>query len=216
MNQAVSQRETSKQQRRERIISTARELIRTAGVDGLSIRNLADRAGVTVPTIYNLVGNKTAILEALAREITQQLVKAHRASTTSDPIAKVEEVVSQLLSIYAADEKLCREVLAALDRLDSPMSPTGNPNNPGKLVAIEDCEHALHEGLLLGNFPTLTLAEGLINAFTQAQNAWLLGHIALTDMEKSALKGCFITLAADASPALHARLVKKMRRLAES
>lgn len=216
MNQIVSQRETSKQQRRERIISNARELIRSGGVDGLSIRNLADRAGVTVPTIYNLVGNKTVILETLAREITQRLVMTHRASTTADPIAKVEEVVQQLVAIYAADEKLCREVLAALDRLNSPMSPTGNPNNPAKLVAIEDCEHALQEGLLLGNFPTLTLAESLLNAFTQAQHAWLLGHITLTVMEYTALRGCFIALAADASPALHARLVKKVRCLPDT
>ena len=213
MIEALSQRETSKQIRRDRIIDCARDLIIRKGFDSLSIRTLADLAEITVPTIYNLVGNKTAILEEIAAEIIQQLVLAHRSSTTRDPIEKVEEVVAKMRSIYAAEERLCREVLLALDRLDSPMSPRSNAANPGMVVAIEDCERALQEGLLAGRIPTDTLANGLISAFLQAQHAWLLGHISLQEMEKQALIGCFITLAADARPELHSRLVEKIQRL---
>ena len=213
MSEAVSQRESSKQHRRDRIIDTARNTIRKKGVDGLSIRTLADQAGVTVPTIYNLVGNKKAILEEIARDVIEQLVLAHKASTTKDPIAKVEEVVSQMMSIYAADEILCREVLGALERMESTITPTGHNNNPARIVAVEDCEHALEAGLLCGNFPIDVLAEGLLSAFRQAQQGWLLGRISLGEVQKRALIGCFIALAADAAPALHSRLVEKVSRL---
>jgi AcrR family transcriptional regulator len=205
MNQVLSQRESSKQVRRERIVDCARNLIRQEGFDALNIRALAEAADVTVPTIYNL----------MAREMVQQLVSAHETSTTRDPIEKAEEVIAEMRAIYTADEKLSREVMLALDKLDSPLVARSSFHQPGRVVAIEDCQRALDDGLLAGKISSRILARGLTNAFAQAQHSWLLGHISLQEMENQALIGCFITLAADAKPKLHARLVEKIQRLGE-
>ena len=215
MNQVLSQRESSKQVRRERIVDCARNLIRQEGFDALNIRALAEAADVTVPTIYNLVGGKTVILELMAREMVQQLVSAHETSTTRDPIEKAEEVIAEMRAIYTADEKLSREVMLALDKLDSPLVARSSFHQPGRVVAIEDWQRALDDGLLAGKISSRILARGLTNAFAQAQHSWLLGHISLQEMENQALIGCFITLAADAKPKLHARLVEKIQRLGE-
>lgn len=51
-------RSLQKIDRRARIIAEARRLIGEHGFDGLSLRKLAAAAGVTVPTIYNLIGGK--------------------------------------------------------------------------------------------------------------------------------------------------------------
>ena len=51
-----------KQERRDRILSCAQELISREGFEALSIRVLAAKADVSTPTIYNLVGNKEALL----------------------------------------------------------------------------------------------------------------------------------------------------------
>ena len=53
------------QRRRDRILAEARRVLAEEGYDALSTRKLAQAAGVTAPTIYNLIGNKAEILEAL-------------------------------------------------------------------------------------------------------------------------------------------------------
>ena len=54
--------------RREQILETARGLIESKGYEGLTMRNLAAKSGVTVPTIYNLIGNKEEVLFATVEE----------------------------------------------------------------------------------------------------------------------------------------------------
>jgi AcrR family transcriptional regulator len=55
-------------ERRSRILAAARSLISAGGFDGLTMRQLADVARVSVPTVYNLIGNKYLLLEALVKE----------------------------------------------------------------------------------------------------------------------------------------------------
>ena len=53
-----------KAERRARIMAAARKLIVSKGYDGLTMRDLAREARVSVPTLYNLFGSKDAILMA--------------------------------------------------------------------------------------------------------------------------------------------------------
>jgi AcrR family transcriptional regulator len=56
--------EEHKAERRARIIGAARALVTKHGYDGLTMRDLAAAARVSVPTLYNLFGSKDAILVA--------------------------------------------------------------------------------------------------------------------------------------------------------
>src|SRR5262245_39106061 len=51
-----------KAERRGRILGAARRLVAERGYDGLTMRDLARAARVSVPTLYNLFGSKDAIL----------------------------------------------------------------------------------------------------------------------------------------------------------
>ena len=66
-----------KAERRARIGKVARQLVVERGYEGLTMRELAQKARVAVPTLYNLFGSKDAILvaelEASARVIASQL-----------------------------------------------------------------------------------------------------------------------------------------------
>lgn len=70
--------EEHKEERRARITAAARKLVATKGYDGLTMRDLARVARVSVPTLYNLFGSKDAILvaelEASAKRIASKLV----------------------------------------------------------------------------------------------------------------------------------------------
>ena len=56
------------ERRRQRILEAAGSIIPKKGVDGLTTRGLADVAGVTAPTLYNLIGGKDEIIRAMIGE----------------------------------------------------------------------------------------------------------------------------------------------------
>lgn len=207
-----SQREASKAERRQRILDCAREILRQQGHAKLSIRPLADAAGVTTPTIYNLIGNKHQILLALAEDSIRQLEQAHESSTTTDPIAKAEEVVNKLVSIYQADEEYSRQLHLGLEA-EALGEYESNQRGRGRKVAIDDCKTALEHGYLNGDIDSELLGNRFSSSFHHAQRSWLRGKVDLEGMRREALISCFIILAADARPRFRQRLFDAIRDL---
>ena len=89
--------------RRERILEAAREIIADLGYEGLTMRELAAASRVTVPTVYNLIGGKDAVLFAAVEEQTERFVRAIESSRGGSPaagaIAVVDASVRELLRL---------------------------------------------------------------------------------------------------------------------
>ncbi|MCG8587793.1 MAG: TetR/AcrR family transcriptional regulator [Proteobacteria bacterium] len=62
-------------QRKERILCAARQLIARHGVSGVTMRDLADAANVSVPTLYNLFGNKETLLSAAIEDVVASCLR---------------------------------------------------------------------------------------------------------------------------------------------
>jgi AcrR family transcriptional regulator len=58
-------REARRRSARDAIVDAAWELVREQGLAGLSLRDLARRAGITTPTVYAYFGSKNAIYDAM-------------------------------------------------------------------------------------------------------------------------------------------------------
>ena len=207
-----SVRESAKNERRQRILDAARDILRESGHQELSIRTLAVRANVTTPTIYNLIGSKQDILLALSQQTIQELELAHHVSMVTDPIEKAEEVINGLVAIYRADEDYTRQLhlgleAECLDDFDKTLQ------HRGRQVGIDDCRRALELGFLRGDIDSELLGNRFSRGFQQAQRAWLRGKFDLEGMRREALISCFITLAADAKPGFHRRLIDEILRL---
>lgn len=94
--------------RRAQILATIRRLLIAQGLDGVTVRGIAQASGHAVQTIYNLVGPRDqAIVEAIS-EYTRHV--GHTAlPDPGDPDAVVEIIGRWLQSIEAAPE-FCRQV----------------------------------------------------------------------------------------------------------
>jgi AcrR family transcriptional regulator len=68
--------EEHKAERRTKILKAARKLVAERGYVGLTMRDLAEAARVSVPTLYNLFGGKDAILVAELQNMAGQLAEA--------------------------------------------------------------------------------------------------------------------------------------------
>src|SRR5690242_10607119 len=90
-------------ERKRRILAAARRMIAKHGFDGLTMRELATAAKVSVPTLYNLFGSKHALLAGEMEETFAAIAQKIAASASGDLCEKV-------LAIYAAglDEMIGR------------------------------------------------------------------------------------------------------------
>ncbi len=59
----ATRRETSKAERRQRIVEATTSLLRESGFGAVSMLQVAERAGVSPATVYNLFETKAAILQ---------------------------------------------------------------------------------------------------------------------------------------------------------
>jgi len=110
-------RDRKKQQVRRRIIEVAERLFATAGIDGTTMDEIATGADVSVATVYNYFGSKTALLLAAVADDTDEMVE-QGATVLAQPGADPRRAVKKLLAIYIDhlaiwDRDLLREVMAA-------------------------------------------------------------------------------------------------------
>src|SRR5690625_7182060 len=81
---------------RRRLIDLASEQISTHGVDTLSVRSLAQRAGTTTAAIYTLFGSRDALVDAVATEGLARFEAHLRA------VPRTDEPAADLLTLGLA------------------------------------------------------------------------------------------------------------------
>lgn len=81
---------------RSRILTAAKAIHKEAGADGLSMRRIAARLGVTAPAIYHHFVNREAILEAVSAEGFDRLV------ARLDRLSAKHDSLQQCLAILVA------------------------------------------------------------------------------------------------------------------
>ena len=100
---AVTLRVEQKAERRSRILAAAREIIAESGYPELTMRDLARQARVTVPTIYNLIGSKEAVLFALPRDEKSGVILLGRyqgAEETAQIVRPIETMNELLATVF--------------------------------------------------------------------------------------------------------------------
>lgn len=87
---AVRPRAAGSEATRRAILDAAAELLASAGEEGLSIRELCQKAGVTPPTVYHHFGDKAALVDRVVDECFAAFDVAFDGRTPpSDPVARL-------------------------------------------------------------------------------------------------------------------------------
>ncbi|CAD5200169.1 TetR/AcrR family transcriptional regulator [Pseudomonas sp. FEN] len=111
-------RERQKEQRRQVIADAALELFKSHGFAATSLEQIANRAGVSAPTVVNYFGGKQEILLALLRAPDEQAMREARAhlDANSDPLEALCELEGLMThyQLQAMPASLWRELAPAL------------------------------------------------------------------------------------------------------
>lgn len=110
-------REQNKALRRTAILDAALSLLRHNHPSEVTTAQIADRAGLSAATVFNLVGTRDDLLVALAHRIVEDLVESltrHHLDTDGDPIAAARLIVDESVATFTADSAAYRRVMAEI------------------------------------------------------------------------------------------------------
>ena len=110
----TNRREANVAARRQRILESARALLQEAGPEGLSMRKLARQAGLSVTTLYNLLGSREEILQALIKDSVGRLeAPAADAGAARNPLLRASRAMESILRYTVDNGDLLRPLIVA-------------------------------------------------------------------------------------------------------
>jgi len=209
-------RTVNMQKRRERILAEARAVIAGPGYDSLNTRSLAKAAGVTVPTLYNLIGNKEEIMRVLMMESIDRIEERLHDFDHATPLEMAEAIIIQSAALFAEDEMYYQSAAISADRAASDTGiHTGWQllTQRAEQMAARACAAAQEQGLLRGNIPTVDLARQFFICYSGPMRDWTYSVISIEEFEKRVLCGFYICLAADAADDFRQLLIEKFQKI---
>ena len=173
----MSQGWESRQQRtRAEILHAVGEIIAADGLDGLTMRKLADRAGVAVATLYNQFTDRDGVLVAFVGNGLDQLEFELDEQPAADPIDGTRVLFAALDETIEARRHVWRPVLATLRSV--PNSPRMGSVGERIVAAIEaDLAKALAAGLLVTDCKVDRLAWHIFVSWMRGLERWAQGTI---------------------------------------
>ena len=101
----------SSEDRRARVLDEARILFMEGGPEGVNMRDLADRAEVSVPTLYNMFGSKMDILAAVAKTVHVDAFERLRQTEGTQGLSRLFLLVDQISSEMEMAPVLTRSLM---------------------------------------------------------------------------------------------------------
>ncbi|HEY1174705.1 MAG TPA: TetR/AcrR family transcriptional regulator [Phytomonospora sp.] len=152
--------------RREQLIAVARKTFAERGYDGTSVEEIAARAKVSKPVVYEHFGGKEGLYAVVVdREVTSLLDRIARALTGDHPRVLVEQAALALLDYIEGDTDGFRVLVR-----DSPVGSGGSFSS-----VLNEVAHQA-ESILDREFKSRGYDTKLAELYSQA----LVGMVALT------------------------------------
>ncbi len=103
---------------RERLVGAALELINAEGLDGLSMRSLAEHLDVKASSLYWHVRDRRELVELLAESILEGTGRPRRRPAWREGVLAVAEALARRVSAQKDADRILLEVPEALERSD--------------------------------------------------------------------------------------------------
>ena len=157
----------SGKERREQLLDIGRSLFAAKGFDGTSVEEIAERAGVSKPVVYEHFGGKEGLYAVVVDREVRRLLDRITASLSGDhPRVLLEQAASALLSYIDGETDGFRILVR-----DSPVASTSGTFSSMISDIATQVEH-----VLASQFKALGYDPKLAGLYSQA----LVGMVALT------------------------------------
>jgi len=154
-------------QRREQLLDVGRRLFAERGFDGTAVEEIALRAGVSKPVVYEHFGGKEGLYAVVVDREVQRLITSFTGALTADSPRRLLEQATLALLTYVEDESDGFRILVR-------ESPAQLADSGGFATIISDVA-AQVEHILAAEFAARGFETTLAGLYSQA----LVGQVAL-------------------------------------
>ena len=177
---APKKEKSAKEQRQDKVLRVVENFIRTEGAVNFSMKELADQAGVSFATPFNLFGSKEEILIALfnQRVAIQAQQTAARAELLS-PIDNLLRIAQDSADRYLSDSELFRPLVQAFRIVGTAQGQ--NASKDAVNIWADAVQRCIADGSALSSTPIDKTARRLHLAFRAT--FWMWGNEQMTDTE---------------------------------
>jgi len=204
-------REESKNHRRDKIIAAARQLLEQSGEPGFSMRALAQQAGVSIATPYNLFGSKQAVMLSVWESDFgqyQQKIEQLRVDELELFFDAVSTTAERLNSEPVFYRTFFNQIRNDEHEAESTPAFLGTRYAHWKKLV----KNAIRAGLLVPDTEADAFAMNLRHQFLDSIYKWVDEGLDLLEMEATIHYGFALSLAAMATEQSRQRLQKKIRQ----
>jgi AcrR family transcriptional regulator len=196
-------------ERCQRILESARTLIRRTGGTGFSMRTLADEAEVSLATPYNLFRSKGGVLYALLNASLEKVDSVADTSSSSGPVARVLEIAGNAADLYARDATFYRPLMQFL------LGARDVEHRPRLLEQslrrwTRTVQAAVRHGLLAQSVDVALLARQLMISFIGVVDLWVHEELDDAGFRTQSLYGSTLLVLADARPEARPSLLERL------
>ncbi|MBY5162006.1 TetR/AcrR family transcriptional regulator [Salsipaludibacter albus] len=143
---------------RERLLDTAGTILRRDGATALTVRRLADDAGVSTSAIYSLFGGKEDVVRAMYREGFANLARLQAAVETDDPATRLHRHALAYREAARSRPHLF-DVMFACPFPEFEPSDSDQALSMGTLEALQDAVvEGIRTGVVAGDPAVVTMA----------------------------------------------------------
>lgn len=161
-------------ERREQLLNISREVFAERGFEGASVEEIAARAGVSKPVVYEHFGGKDGAYQAVAERETRELHSDIRSALTAPGSGARETLERGTLALLDYIDR-CPDGFRILSRDSSLGQPTGSFASILSDIAIQVEDILGAEFSRLGQDPQYArlYAQALVGLVTMTGQQWL-------------------------------------------
>ena len=176
----------------------------------MTVERIAARAGVVPATVYNLVGGREKLWQALAEWYSEELDRRLVARAADDPLERARQVMRETVALFAEDARVARPLFRAWE--ESGVVLRGSPASHLR-ASLEDARAA---GLLREDVDAGALASVVGSACVGLLHQWAAGILDDARLRSLVDRALDVAVAAGAADghadALHAPLRRRAGR----
>ena len=197
-------------QRQSDILASARAMLNDVGYAGMTVRALADRAGVAPATLYNLYGGKDELIVAAVDDLLNELGARAAQAGSSEGIDAILAVAELAGAQTQAMPRYAEAITRALFKLESDDPLVDVLFARGHRYVSAQLAIAQEKGEILPEVDTDLVALHLTGQGWSTIMLWMMGKLALEDLVVERQRNQILTLLGitrgDANKRLRARL----------
>jgi AcrR family transcriptional regulator len=204
-------RERNKAKRRDAVLDAALELLDQSGSEAPTTEQIAERAEVSVATVYNLVGTREQLLVALVDRLIS-MAASSAGDRPSDALVALRDRMTATVDLLASRSNAHRKVVlqltaAATPDLHTRLSPS--------ILFADAIRRAQDDRVIRDDLDADALGLQVYLSFNGALLRWAAGALTDEGLKTAVLHGLEVVLAASATTRHRPATLDALRALGE-